>query len=138
MDFVLIQLYIAVACLVLAGKDATSFLLKEKKDDDFSASRIKRWHRDGVILYALYVLPCCKIDFLETWKIVLAAGLIRLALFDLEFNRSASLDIHYLGSTAWIDRQFVKIFGFNGALKKSGAFLLLLIAGNICNHFFAR
>jgi len=135
MMLILIEFYILICCLILAGKDATSFLLKEKKDDDFSATRIKRWHRDGVILYALYVLPCCKIDFPETWKIVLAAALIRLALFDLEFNRSASLDMHYLGSTAWIDRQFVKVFGLNGALKKSGVFFLLLVGANVWNNF---
>lgn len=130
------QAYILTCCLFLAGKDADSYQLKEKKDNDLSAGRVKRWHRDGLILYFLFLAPLLFLNPHEGWKIILAWSLIRLAWFDLAFNHySGSLSITYLGGTAWADRQFVKIFGINGAIKKSLTFAALLVAGNILNHY---
>jgi hypothetical protein len=131
----LIQAYLLTCCLFLAGKDADSYQLKDKKDNDLSAGRVKRWHRDGFILYVLFIIPLAVWDNMDNWKILIAAGLIRLAFFDLAFNHWASLPTTYLGSTAWADKQFVKIFGINGAIKKAATFLLLWIAGNLLNHF---
>jgi hypothetical protein len=129
------QGYLLLCCLMLAEKDADSYQLKDKKDNDLTAGRVKRWHRDGFILYCLYILPLAVWDTVDNWKIIIAATLIRLTFFDLLFNHYAPLSIHYLGGTAWADKQFVKIFGINGALKKAIAFFLLLVAGNILNHF---
>jgi hypothetical protein len=135
MTLIYIQAYILLCCLALAGKDADSYQLKDKQDNALSAGRVKRWHRDGVILYLLLLVPVCYYNLPAAWKIVVAAGLIRLAFFDLAFNWWAPLSIHYLGSTAWLDKLFVKVFGINGAVKKSLTFFTLLVLLNLLNHF---
>jgi len=129
------QLYLIVCVLFLAGKDADSYLLKAKQDDGNSATRVKRWHRDGFILNLLYILPLIVWDAKDGWKIALAAFLIRLSFFDLAFNSWSSLPTTYLGGTAWADLQFVRVFGINGAVKKSLTFFILLVGLNILNYF---
>lgn len=129
------QAYLIVCVLFLAGKDADSYQLKDKTDNALSAGRVKRWHRDGFILYLLILLPLIVWDTRDAWKLAIAWVLIRAALFDLAFNHWASLPVQYLGGTAWADGQFVKIFGKNGAIKKSLAFAILLVGLNLLNHF---
>lgn len=131
----IIQAYLLPCLLFLAGKDATSYLLKDKKDNALSAGRVQRWHRDGFVLYVLFILACVDKEPVLWWKTLIAATLLRLSLFDLCFNWWASLPITYLGGTAWSDRQFVRIFGINGAVKKSLTFLALLVGLNILNYF---
>lgn len=129
------QAYLIVCVLFLAGKDADSYLLKAKQDDSLSAGRVKRWHRDGSILYILYILAMIARQPALWWKILAAAALIRLSLFDLGFNKWASLPIAYLGGTAWADRLFVRVFGVQGAVRKSIAFFVLWVGLNILNYF---
>lgn len=129
------EFYLLICVLALAGKDADSYLLKAKQDDSFSAGRVKRWHRDGFILYVLYALPLTAWLPVYWWKIPIAAILLRLSLFDLGFNKWSSLPLTYLGGTAWADRQFIRVFGINGAVKKSLAFFALLVGLNILNYF---
>lgn len=127
------ELYLTACVLFLAGKDADSYLLKDKTDNQFSIGRVKRWHADGVALFILDVI------LLVFWmpaiagKIVMAGVLIRLSLFDLAFNHWASLPITYLGGTTGSDRFFVRIFGANGAARKSLAFAAILVILNILN-----
>ena len=73
MSLIYIQLYILLCCLFLAGKDADSYLLKDKKDNELSIDRVKRWHRDGFALYVLYVFPVAWYNLPVAWKIVIAA-----------------------------------------------------------------
>lgn len=115
--------------LTLAGKDAVSYLWKSRIDDPLTPSRIKRWHRDGVILFVLCFLPLLTIH--HWWWLLAAHILIRIAFFDLEFNKSASLEITFIGGTAWADKQFVKFFGTHGAIRKSIFFAVILITLNI-------
>jgi len=124
------QLYILIGTLFLAGKDASSYLLKDKNasSDSLYYKRINRWHRDGVALFILLILPLCY--FVSGW-LALYGLLIRLAFFDLAFNKWAGLNMNFLGSTAKFDKIFSYIFGINGALKKSLAFLIILILLNI-------
>lgn len=129
------QLYLIICTLFLAGKDADSYQLKDKQDNALSATRVKRWHWDGLILAFLYVLPLVVWQTENAWRIVIAALLIRLVFFDLPFNHWAGLQGTYLGGTAWADRLFVQIFGINGAVKKTITFLILWIGANILNHF---
>lgn len=131
----LFQFYLIVCVLFLAGKDADSYQLKEKKDNALSAGRVKRWHRDGLILYLLYFLPLVVLDARDSWKTVIAGVLIRSSLFDLAFNHWAGLPVTYLGGTAWADGLFVKTFGLNGAIRKSIAFAAVLIILNLLNHY---
>lgn len=131
----LFELYLIVCVLFLAGKDADSYQLKEKTDNGLSAGRVKRWHRDGLILFVLYLLPLIVWDARDAWKTVIGGALIRGALFDLAFNHWASLSTSYLGGTAWADKLFVKVFGVNGAILKSSIFLALLIGLNLLNYF---
>ena len=128
---VLAELYVLVCILFLAGKDATSYLLKDKDtpDTDLQKKRIQRWHRDGVALNALVIMPIVYLRPELSW-IILYTLLIRLAVFDLAFNKWAKLDYTYLGSTAWTDQIFSKIFGPHGAVKKSVFFAGLLILLN--------
>lgn len=120
-----------VCILFLAGKDATSYKLKSKIDNDLTKTRINRWHRDGVVLNILFVLPFIYFD-LSNWIFYLVTTLLlRLSFFDLGFNYWGGLDYDKLGSTALVDKFFVRIFGENGAVEKSLVFFALLILFNI-------
>jgi len=136
------QLYYLVCTLFLAGKDADSYQLKARENNALTAGRINRWHRDGVILAVLFVLPFIgkptifDLDPAPFWQCCVAALLIRLVFFDIPFNIWAPLPWQYIGGTAWADKLFVKIFGTAGAVKKSLTFLALLVGLNILNHFY--
>ena len=128
----LAQLYIIVCTLFLAGHDSTSYLLKSGGTNigPLLFKRIRRWHRDGSIIFFLCCLP---LVYFIGWQIIIAALLIRLSLFDLAFNAWSGLPIETIGTTAFTDRLFAKIFGNSGALKKSLLFLIVLIILNILN-----
>lgn len=114
--------------LFLAGKDATSYLLKSRNDDSLSYDRVKRWHRDGFIIALIAAIMCILGDMENWWFLMIAFILERAAFFDLAFNKWANLDIEYLGGTSITDKALVSFFGKNGAVRKSIlAFLLLLI-----------
>ncbi len=131
MEMIILEIYVLVCILFLAGKDATSYLLKDKMSNStLNTGRISRWHRDGVALNALIVIPIIYLRPGLSW-IVLYTLLIRLAFFDIAFNKWAGLDYRFLGSTALTDKFFAKIFGTYGAVKKSIFFLLALIVLNI-------
>jgi hypothetical protein len=131
MTLILAQIYVLICILFLAGKDASSYLLKDKISPvtDLTLKRIQRWHRDGVALNALVIVPIVYLRP-ELYMIIPYTVLIRLAVFDIAFNKWSGLDYRYLGSTAWADRFFSNIFGKYGAVKKSLAFLVVLIILN--------
>ena len=131
MVIVLAQIYVLICLLFLAGKDATSYKLMEKDDPltELKRKRVRRWHRDDVALNALVITPIVYLRPELSW-IILYAVLLRLAVFDLAFNYWAGLNIRFLGSTAWADQIFSKIFGQYGAVKKSVFFLALLVLLN--------
>jgi hypothetical protein len=129
--FWIVALILLVNKLFLAGKDADSYLLKEKHGEDaLTFKRIKRWHRDGVALDLMFTAVLAWATGLYA-VVGIQSILIRLAVYDLAFNYWAKLNFHYLGSTAFFDRIFSKIFGINGAVKKSLFFLALLIGMGI-------
>lgn len=131
MTLILAQIYVLVCILFLAGKDASSYLLKDKISPvtDLQLKRIQRWHRDGVALNALVIVPIVYLRP-ELYMIIPYTALIRLAVFDIAFNKWSGLDYRYLGSTAWADKIFSKIFGKYGAVKKSLVFLAILVILN--------
>lgn len=129
MVIILLQIYLIICTLFLAGKDASSYLMKNNITNDITNTRIKRWHRDGVMLNILFVVPL--LYFTHIWILLLYALLIRLSFFDIAFNKWANLDYRFLGSTAEVDKIFVKIFGKYGAVRKSLAFIVILIILNI-------
>lgn len=137
MLMVLAQIYVLICILLLASKDAHSYLLKDKDNVETDQTRliIKRWHRDGVALNALIIVPLVYLRP-ELSMIILYGGLIRLAVFDLAFNKWAGLNYKFLGSTAWFDQQFSKIFGSDGAVRKSIFFAGVLIVSNILYECF--
>lgn len=127
---IITQIYILVCILFLAGKDASSYKLKDKNNiGPLTDKRIKRWHRDGVALWLLITLA--PVYYQHLYWIMLYSLLIRLSVFDLAFNYWAGLPYKYLGSTALADKLFSKIFGLQGAVKKSLFFLAILITLNI-------
>ena len=131
MEMIVLEIYVLVCILFLAGKDATSYLLKDKTSiSPLNTSRISRWHRDGVALNLLIIAPIVYLRPNLYW-IVLYTLLIRLGFFDIAFNKWAGLDYRFLGSTALTDKFFAKIFGTYGAVKKSIFFFLALILLNI-------
>lgn len=132
MLMIIAQIYVLICILFLAGKDASSYLLKDhiRPFSDIQKNRIERWHRDGVALNALIVIPIVYLRP-DLWFIIIYTVLIRLCVFDIAFNKWSSLNYRYLGSTAIVDKFFVKIFGQYGAVKKSIFFLILLILLNI-------
>lgn len=126
-----LELYITVTLLFLAGKDASSYRMKDHsgRNEVLQKKRVKRWHRDGVALFILIVIPC--VYFTQNYWLILYAALIRLTFFDPSFNHWAGLPTTFLGSTAVWDRFFIRIFGLKGALLKSLTFLVILILSNI-------
>src|SRR5690348_1510575 len=121
--------YLIVSTLFLAGKDADSYLLKDRQDNPMTSKRVRRWHSDGLAMAFLFLVPCL---FLGTWYwSAISALLVRLSIFDLFFNEWASLPSTYLGGTAFADKLFVKIFGVNGAIRKSACFFILFIGEQI-------
>lgn len=122
-----------ISTLLLAGKDADSYLLKAKVDDALTLDRLNRWHRDGWFL-AMVICALCVMTNPELWWFIVGYSiLIRTSLFDIAFNKWSSLDIRYIGNTAITDKVFRQIFGVNGAVTKSIVFFILLI---IFNYLF--
>lgn len=123
--------------LLLAGKDATSYLLKDKNaEGELTAKRIDRWHRDGVIIDFLYTLAVSDTFGNNWWQIFLISFLLRISIYDLAFNYWAKLEIGYVGGTARTDKVFVKIFDKDGAVTKSIFFFALFILFLISKTIF--
>lgn len=125
------QIYVFICTLLLAHKDAMSYLLKDKNSPDTTEklSIISKWHRDGVLMNILFVLPVFVLSPALSW-IILYAILIRLAIFSVAFNYWAKLNYKFLGTTAITDKLLRKYFGEQGALKSSLFFLTILISLN--------
>jgi len=125
------QIYVLICTLLLAHKDAMSYLLKDKVANDTPErlSIISKWHRDGVAMNILFVLPVFILSPALSW-IILYALLIRLAFFSVAFNYWSKLNHKFLGTTAWSDKVLRKIFGEQGAVKASLFFLSILIILN--------
>lgn len=139
MSFILIQIYLLGGILWSAGHDATTHRMKGP-DNSFSGKRINRWHRDGFFIALCFVIPTV-VDFrhLAIYKdwywCVAAAGLLRLSVFDIAFNKWAGMvTLFYLGGTAWADQKFMKIFGKHGAGWKCLTFFILLVGLNILKY----
>jgi hypothetical protein len=122
--------------LLLSGKDASSFLLRGVLDSyqGVTKSRLDRWHRDGVIMHSLFTLVLAWATGLWV-SAPIQALLIRLGFYDLSFNKWTSLPTTYIGNTSGVDRIFLKIFGHNGAVKKSAAFLIILLLWGVLRIF---
>ena len=121
---------VIVYTLLLAGKDASSFLLKTKEESILTDNRIKRWHRDGTLIFILTTAMLSWASGLW-WQVPIQALLVRLSIFDLGFNKWSQLPLNYLGSTSKVDKFFSKIFGRHGAITKSIVFVIILILFNI-------
>jgi len=122
--------------LFLAGKDASSYLLRGTKDpyEGVTKSRLDRWHRDGVAIHTIFVAVLAWATGL--WITVpVQALLLRLGFYDLAFNKYSSLVTTYIGNTSMVDRFFRKIFGTNGAVIKSAVFLLILLLWGVLRIF---
>jgi hypothetical protein len=127
---------VVIFILLLGGKDATSYLLREVKDPykGITKIRLDRWHRDGVLIHSLYTFTLAWATGL--WVVVpLQTLLVRLAVYDIVFNKWASLPFTYIGETSRVDRFFRKVFGTQGAIKKLIVFLLILIAWGTIKTF---
>jgi len=122
--------------LLLAGKDASSYLLRGVLDpyQGVTKSRLDRWHRDGVFIHGLFTVILAWATGM--WITVpIQALLVRLGFYDLAFNKWASLPTTYIGNTSGVDRIFRKIFGNNGALEKSIVFLVILLLWGVLRIF---
>lgn len=134
---IIYQIYLLIVKLFLAGKDASSYLLKDKSaTGDITNNRIKRWHRDGVALDVLTTIPVAYIAGHNWWQVVLSSLLLRLGVFDVAFNLWGGLSATFLGSTASTDKFFAKIFGINGAIKKSLFFIAFIIILDVLKLIF--
>ncbi len=137
MYFIIAVVYLLILKLFLAGKDATSFLLKDNdRNDTLTHNRIKRWHRDGVAIDILSSIPIARDFGQDWWQIALVSLLWRLGVYDMAFNHWGKLDVKYLGSTATFDRIFAKIFGQYGAVRKSLFFISVLVLFIILKYIF--
>lgn len=126
------EIYFLICQSYQVGKDTISYKLKDVHTDPLTASRLARWHAHGVIMALLSLVPGIVLIWLKfgasyVYLPAIGAGLIRLALYDISFNKWADLDLSYLGSTPKADRFFIQLFGTNGALKKALIFFILLI-----------
>jgi len=127
-ELIISQLYILIFLLLLAGHDSSSIRLREHAVDALGVKRIKRWHRDGAFIYGMF---CLQVAQNLSWWLLIPAVLIRLAFFDLAINYWTDWNINFIGTTATTDKFFAKIFGKNGAIKKSLFFFLILLLLNI-------
>lgn len=129
-----IEVLYIISTLLLASKDADTTLLKNKTDDALTLKRLNRWHKSGFFLGACLTCFCVLIKPELWWFMISTCILSRISLYDLGFNQWASLDIRYIGNTAFTDKKiFRPIFGANGAVVKSVVFFALLI---IFNYLF--
>ena len=133
------EIYFLICQIMLAEKDATSYLMKNAALGPLTLIRLARWHRDGIVLAILYLLPCLWIGYQSGgWKSIAlissGATLIRLAVYDIAFNKYAGLELYYFGSTPKADGFFAKIFGSQGAVRKSLVFSALLITLQFLIH----
>jgi hypothetical protein len=134
--FIAIQLYLLLVGFFLAKKDAESYLMKDNISTPTILSIIKRWHTDGVILAILINIPLLYDFHSIWWQLVVVNVFLRLAEFDLVFNKYANLSLTFLGSTATLDKIFSKIFGQNGAVIKSFVFFIALVVFNFAKIIF--
>lgn len=130
------QLWLMLVGFFLAKHDAESYLLKNNDSSTTTLEIIKRWHQDGVILGVLINIPILYDNLSAWWEIVLANVFLRLAEFDLVFNKYANLSPYYLGSTASLDKFFSKVFGKNGAVTKSIVSFAILILFDVAKVIF--
>lgn len=131
--------FLLIFKLLLAGKDATSYLLKDKKaEGELTNKRVNRWHRDGAAIDLLYTYSVSNDFGNDWWQIFLISLLLRLSVYDLAFNYWAKLGMGYIGGTAGTDKLFRKIFGDDGAVTKSiffFAIFILFMLSKIIFHF---
>lgn len=128
MILIAIAIYLYFFTAILAGKDASSYLLKDKNaSDPLTLKRISRWHRDGTTIFIFNLIPIIYAFPNLWWSIIVVAILIRISAYDILFNDYADLDVNYIGTTAKSDKIFAKIFGQEGAVTKSICFLVVLI-----------
>ena len=137
----LFQLSFLVFTLFFAGRDSVSITQKEKESNELTKQRNKWWHTQGGILYVIFVVTvCCTVWYYDSvyfgLKLCFAAALIRVIFFDPALNHWSGWSIRYLGTTAGWDKLFVKVFGKEGAMKKTIAFFVLLVVLNLVNEFY--
>ena len=137
----LLQLSFWMFTLFFAGRDSVSISQKEKEFNELTKQRNKWWHTQGGILYAIFVLTvCCTVWYYDSvWfglKLGVAAALTRVILFDPALNHWSGWSITHLGTTAAWDKIFKKLFGKEGAMKKTIAFFILLVILNLVNEFY--
>lgn len=120
----------------LAKKDAESYLMKDNNATPTTLELIKRWHEDGVILAVLINIPLLYDFYSIWWQLIIVNVFLRLAEFDLVFNKYAKLSPYYLGSTATLDNIFSKVFGKNGAVTKSIVFFVALVVFDVAKIIF--
>ncbi len=129
------EIYLLIAQLFLAGKDASSYLLFTRSPGPWTKTRTARWHRDGAALALLFLMACITISLLAglpTWCVGGAGILLRLSIYDWAFAYYASLPVNKFGTTARSDKLFARVFGQNGAIIKAVVFTAVLLAFNIC------
>ena len=118
MTSIIQYLVIFIFTAVLAAKDGFSYLLIDRRTGNEDI--IKKWHITGAILYVIFLLFLA-FSFKDFYVVILA-GIIRLAFYDVVFNKVAKLNKRYIGFTSPIDRIFRKMFGEDGALRKATMF----------------
>lgn len=125
------QLYCLLIALILGYRDGMS----HQSNRILGSKQLTAWHFCGGLLYTLFTGP---LFFLAGWEIFIAALLIRLAVFDVAYNKAAGLKLAYMGEgTEKIERVAIKVFGPNGAVKKMIVALAILIILNILHYVLA-
>jgi len=93
----------------------------------FNDKQRKAFHFKHGLYFAIVCSPFCYLEPL----LIIAALLIRLALFDGFYSAAAGLGFKYIGDgKEWIERQSVKLFGKRGGVKKAVCFGVVLIILN--------
>jgi hypothetical protein len=135
MNYLLIAQGILILQSVILGcKDGATYKIFGRPIQDYSKVKewLKWWHFYGAFDY---ILLLSVLFFVVGWKILIAALLIRVSVFDLCYNWKSGLSHSHIGTEAVSDKIFAKIFGPNGARKKALVFLLVLIILNGLNYF---
>jgi hypothetical protein len=126
------QLYLLLATVVMGARDGINYRVFGKPVGIYAniKKQLKWWHWLGGINYVFVIAP---VVWLLEWKIIIAAMLIRVAFYDVVYNKLAGMVSGHLGTEAGSDKLFARFFGKDGAVNKMWAALLLLIIINLLN-----
>jgi hypothetical protein len=124
------QIYMLIVCLNLGYRDGINYRIFGKPVGRYTNVKawLKTWHAQGA---GDYLMHAAAVTWVAGWQLIVAALLIRVATFDVAYNKGARMPLGHIGTEAFWDRFFSAKFGKDGALLKMLFAIIIIIALNI-------